>query len=179
MMRAINNMEELELTFLAKKIPKDLKLSEKKEMIDIYLPSKDRHPTLRVRKSADKYEITRKQPVSDGDASRQLETTIRLTKAEFDELSIVQGKRVEKTRYIYKSNGTIYEIDVFEGELRGLVLVDVEFASLAEQSAFVMPEWCLADVTQEEFIAGGMLCGKKYSDIESDLKRFEYSRINL
>ena len=40
-----------------------------------------------------------------------------------------------------------------------------------------MPDFCLADVTQEEFVAGGALCGKKYPDIEQKLAAFGYSRI--
>ena len=69
------------------------------------------------------------------------------------------------------------EIDVFQGALKGLVLVDVEFETVEEKDAFEMPEFCLVEVTQEEFIAGGMLCGKSYEDIEEGLKRYNYSRI--
>ena len=41
-----------------------------------------------------------------------------------------------------------------------------------------MPSMALADVTQEDFIAGGLLAGKKYSDIAPELDRFEYKRID-
>lgn len=37
--------------------------------------------------------------------------------------------------------------------------------------------WVLAEVTQEEFIAGGMLCGKNYDDISDKLEKFGYSKI--
>jgi len=37
--------------------------------------------------------------------------------------------------------------------------------------------FALADVTQEEFIAGGMLAGKTYNNISSELKRFNYRRL--
>jgi len=55
-------------------------------------------------------------------------------------------------------------------------LVDVEFKDLDAKSSFGMPDFCLADVTQETIFAGGMLCGKKYSDIEERLKAFGYER---
>ena len=42
-----------------------------------------------------------------------------------------------------------------------------------------MPDFCLADVTQEKFIAGGMICGKSYEDIEKELKRFNYVKLFL
>ena len=37
-----------------------------------------------------------------------------------------------------------------------------------------MPDFCLAEVTQEEFIAGGMLCGKSFEDIKDKLEKFGY-----
>ena len=42
-----------------------------------------------------------------------------------------------------------------------------------------MPDFCLADVTEEIFIAGGMLGGKKYKDIEIDLKKFNYKKLYI
>lgn len=148
-------------------------------MVDIYIPELSEHPTLRIRKSGEKYEITKKQPVYGNDSSHQLETTITLTKEEYGDLNLVKGKRVSKNRYIYKDVKYTYEIDVFQEELKGLILVDVEFGSNEEKAKFVHPDWMLADVTQEKFIAGGMLCGKSYKDIANELKKFKYTKINL
>ena len=73
--------------------------------------------------------------------------------------------------------GKIAEIDVFADELKGLVLIDFEFSTENEKSTFKIPDIALADVTQEEFIAGGLLAGKTYNDISSELKRFNYKRL--
>ncbi len=170
-------MEELELTYLIKNLPDDVFLSPSKELLDIYIPKNADHPTLRVRKADDKYEITKKEPVEAGDSSRQLETTIPLTPSEFEALNALSGKRLQKTRFYYKEGNFTYEIDVFRGNLLGLVLVDVEFSSVEEKAIFQMPSWCLADVTQESFVAGGMLCEKVYDDIANDLSRFGYQKI--
>ena len=171
-------MEEFELTYLAKKeIVSKLTGTPFKEILDIYIPVSSKHPTLRIRKSGDKYEITKKEPIKDGDSSHQLETTIPLTKDEFAELSQLKGKRVVKNRYFYKKGKYTFEIDVFQKELKGLILVDVEFKSNKEKSKFTPPSWTLADVTQEKFATGGMLCGKKYKDIKTDLDKFRYSKI--
>lgn len=170
-------MEELELTYLAKSLPTGLKSAKQKEMLDIYLPSTSAHPTLRIRKNGDKHEMTKKEPIVEGDSSRQLENTIPLHPDEFAELSQLPGKRVQKTRYLYSEDGVNYEVDVFGGDLTGLVLVDVEFDSVEKKSKFTKPDWCLVEVTQEKFVAGGMLCDKKYSDIEGDLERFDYQKL--
>lgn len=170
-------MEELELTYLVRKWPGGFKKSGSKEILDIYIPSSAEHPRLRIRKNGDRLEMTKKQPVKDNDSSHQLETTIPLTKEEYEELAQLPGKRVEKTRFYYEDDGVHYEIDVFKGGLAGLVLADVEFSSVENKAAFKMPSWCLAEVTQEKFLAGGMLCGKKYADIESQLKKLGYKKL--
>ena len=164
-------MEELELTYLVKELP-DLKSVPSKEMLDIYLPSTQEHCHLRIRKIGEKLEITKKEPVTGTDSSHQLEITIPLTSAEYAELSTLPGKRVGKTRYYYTEAGVDHEIDIFTGDLHGLVLVDVEFDTKENKSAFAKPSWCLAEVTQEKFLAGGMLAGRKYEDIESRLETF-------
>lgn len=169
--------EEFELTYLIKELPANLGNFPSKEILDIYLPAAAEHATLRVRKRGEVYEITKKLPVSGTDSSHQTENTIPLTKDEFEEFNTLAGKRVKKIRYNFNENGTDYEIDVFQDELLGLVLVDVEFSSNEEKAKFVQPAWVLADVTQEKFVAGGVLCGKSYSDIESDLQKYNYSKL--
>jgi adenylate cyclase len=172
-------MIELERTYLAKELPAGLKDCPSKEMIDIYVPASAPHPDLRIRKSGSSHVITRKRPVVEGDSSRMLEETIELSADEFSELNVVPGKRVEKKRYFYEQDGHTFEIDVFTGALSGLVLVDIEFDTVEEKDSFGMPSFCLVEVTQEKFIAGGMLCGKSYADIEDRLTKFGYKKLAL
>ncbi len=53
------------------------------------------------------------------------------------------------------------------------------FYILLYQEKFVIPDFCLIEVTQEEFLAGGKVCGKTYEDIELELKRFKYIKLTL
>lgn len=170
-------MIELERTYLAKRLPEDLEASPSKEMLDVYLPVTARHPILRIRKNGEKYEITKKQPVNEDDVSVLKEETVRINEEEFVAFSDIEGKRVGKTRYIYDHEGRTAEVDVFRDVLEGLVLVDFEFENEVEKDAFEMPDFCLVEVTQEEFIAGGFLAGKSYEDIADDLARFGYGRL--
>lgn len=169
-------MIELEKTYLAKYLPEGLAICKSKEIIDIYLPKKSAHSQLRIRKNGEKYEMTKKLPV-DNDPSKQNEYTIPLTKEEFDELNMIDGKKIQKIRYFYDYNGLQSEIDVFQWDLLGLVLVDFEFVREEDKNTFVMPDFCLVDVTQEEFIAWWVLCGKKYEDIEQELWKFDYKKL--
>lgn len=167
---------ELERTFLLKKYPADMKTLRSTEVFDIYFPQAALHPNLRVRKKGEKFEITKKHPVEGTDSSRQSEETIPLTKEEFLEFAVLQGKRVRKIRYYYQAGVDMAEIDVFQDDLEGLVLIDFEFKTIEEKNNFVMPDFCLAEVTQEKFTAGGILAGKKYSDLETDLKKYNYKK---
>jgi CYTH domain-containing protein len=170
--------KELEKTFLAKTLPKGLKQCQHREIIDIYIPKEAEHPTVRIRKNGEKFEITKKEPIAN-DASEQDEHTIPLKESEFTALAAAKGKRLEKERYYFPFEGRTLEIDIFGGKLAGLVLVDAEFKTREEKNSFEMPSFCLAEVTQEKFSAGGMLCGKNYEDIEPKLKAFGYKRLQI
>ena len=56
-------------------------------------------------------------------------------------------------------------------------MIDFEFTSSVEKSSFKMPEIALADVTQEEFLAGGFLSGKSYNDLADNLAKLDYRKL--
>lgn len=169
---------ELEKTYLLKKLPDRLKNCKFTEIIDIYIPASVVHPNMRIRKKGEKIELTKKVPINN-DASKQTEHTIPLSEKEFEALLTVPGKKVRKLRYYFPVNKLIAEIDVFQDALSGLVLADFEFTNPEEQAKFEAPDFCLIEITQEEFIAGGYLAGKTYMDIECDLNRFNFKPLKL
>lgn len=168
---------ELERTFLIKNIPADLEKCKSIEIVDIYIPKSAEHPVLRIRNKGDVFEMTKKSPLAGKDSSEQGEYTISLTKEEFDELSRIEGKRFRKLRYFYPFKEAAAEVDIYQDNLEGLAVADFEFASRQEKDNFAIPDFCLADVTQDKAIAGGMLAGKKYSDIEVSLEKYNYKKI--
>lgn len=170
-------MIEYEKTYLAKFLPEGLKKCPNKKIIDIYFPASVEHPILRLRQSGDKYEITKKVSINPNDAGQQMEHNITLSEAEFFALAAAPGKGVHKIRYYYDYQGRTAEVDIFLDDLTGLVVIDVEFPSVAEKDAFIMPEFCLVDVTQDEFVTGGMLCGKKYEDLKDNLNKYGYKKL--
>jgi len=169
---------EHERTFLAKELPPGLEECPHEEIVDIFLPTTSAHPVLRIRKRGEEYKITKKYPVKEGDSSVMHEFTTPLSKEEYDELAAsVTGKRFRKIRCRYEEGGVTFEIDVYQDALKGLVVVDAEFPDGVGKEELVMPSWCLADVTQEAWVAGGMLCGKRYEDVKEELKRHGYQRL--
>jgi CYTH domain-containing protein len=168
---------ERERTFLLKYIPKDLKKCESVEMLDIYIPESAEHPVLRIRKRGDVSEITKKQPLVGNDSSEQSEHTISLTPEEYAELASLSGKRLHKRRYFYPVGEQTAEVDIYLDDLAGLGVADFEFDSREAMDKLAMPDFCLIDVTQEEMIAGGILAGKTYADLEKFLQGIGYEKI--
>lgn len=57
--------------------------------------------------------------------------------------------RITKNRYVLpQSDGHVYEVDEYLGDLTGLYVVEVEFASLHTANTFVPPVWFGKNVTQ-------------------------------
>lgn len=173
---------ELERTFLVKELPSNMEGCDSVEILDIYIPKTAGHPILRIRKVGNIYQITKKAPTKGADSSEQYEKTIPLAEEEYKELASLEGKRLRKIRYYcpwqdknVKNNRV--EIDVYLDDLEGLVAADFEFDSVEEKNNFVMPDFCLVDVTQVECIAAGWLTGRKYSDIEPYLNEVNYKKI--
>lgn len=165
---------EVELSYLAALIPPDLEDCEHKDIFDMYFPANAEHAKLRIRQKADSYELTKKTQTNPNDAGVQHEENVELTADEFAALAKGSGRKLQKTRYLMPYKGIVAEVDIFTGSLRGLVVIEFEFKTLEEKRGFVKPDFCLANVTQENFIAGGFLAGKSYNDISLDLARFGY-----
>lgn len=172
-------MIELELTYLAKYLPLNLKASPSKEIIDHYIPKEREHSQLRIRKAGPLFQMTKKEPAHGNDSSEQTEHTIRLKEDEYAALVKLPANVTHKIRYYYKHQNTTFEFDVFQGDKTGLVMIDIEFKTSEEKAAFQPPDFCGADVTQEVKFAGGVICGKTYKDLEPELEKRGYKKLFL
>ena len=78
------------------------------------------------------------------------EIEIELSEHQFRQLwPYTDGRRVIKTRYTLPVGNYTAELDRFEGDLAGLVLVEVEFSSVDASRQFAPPDWFGADVTED------------------------------
>jgi CYTH domain-containing protein len=173
--KTLSSNLEIELTYLASSVPVGLKLSKHVVIVDMYFPADSQHAKLRARQKGSYFEITKKTRKDPNDAGVQFEESIELTADEFAALAKGDGRKLTKTRYYVPYKGRVAEVDVFAGSLKGLIVIEIEFDNLEDKRAFAKPGFCLADVTQEDFVAGGMLAGKMFSDIEPKLLGYGYS----
>ncbi len=170
--------EEIEKTFLISSLPQGIEALSPIELLDVYIPEESTHPKLRLRKRGENYEITKKILKNESDLSIQIEQTIPLTQEEFEAISSVSGKKIRKLRYTTLKNGVRMDLDLFLDALYGLALVDFEFQDNKQKNNFISPNFVHRDVTQEKFIAGGLLAGKSYADIQSKLEDLGYKKLD-
>lgn len=102
-------------------------------------------PVIRIRKDNDRYELTYK---SKGMMVRE-EYNLPLTREAYLHLrSKIDGRLIQKKRYMIPlDNGLTVELDLFEGELKGLILAEVEFPDVETAETFLPPDWFGEDVT--------------------------------
>jgi len=98
---------------------------------------------------------------------------ILLSPTEYDLLDGLEGDRLRKTRYYHNYLGRVFSIDVFEGELDGLVLCETEADELEELMSAEPPVYAKREVTDDPFFDGGNLCRTTRADLMRRLSTFE------
>jgi CYTH domain-containing protein len=70
---------------------------------------------------------------------------------------LTAGRRVEKTRYVIDQSGYCLELDLFRGALTPLMLLEVEFESVAGSQDFIPPNFVGREVTLDRAYSNAML----------------------
>lgn len=140
-----NNNLEIERKFLVAKIPENLEKYQFHKIKQAYISTL---PTLRIRQSDNDYIFTFK---GRGDVKR-VEFEYNLSKEEFDNLwKKTETKKIDKTRYLIPlENDLIAELDIYEGELKGFMNVEVEFKNLEDAEKFKAPDWFGKDISYDK-----------------------------
>jgi CYTH domain-containing protein len=145
---------EIERKYQVKEMPENLSLYKTKKIEQGYLCH---NPTIRIRKSNEDYILTYKskfglEPVGDDGPSVNNEVELPLTEEAYMNLrNKTDGNMVYKTRYLIPLwDGLVAELDVFEGILTGLIIVEVEFPDLQSADAFQPPIWFGKDLSSDK-----------------------------
>lgn len=69
---------------------------------------------------------------------------------------------IDKTRYEISADNHLWEIDIFHGENRGLVVAEIELKD--EDDHFERPDWLLEEVTGDSRYYNSNLLQKPYKD---------------
>ncbi len=103
-------------------------------------------PETRIRKKDGEYYLTKK---GEGMIARE-ETEIKVSKEEGQEyFKRAISKLIKKTRYYIAYKKYTIELDIYEGELRGLIVAEVEFENIDEAMDFSAPDWFSEDISEK------------------------------
>ena len=96
--------------------------------------------------------------VKRGSGRARTEEEIDLKPEQFEALwPLTEGRRVAKMRYLVPTETGEIEVDVFEGELAGMVTAEIDFDSEAASDAFEPADWLGAEVTGDDRYANETL----------------------
>ena len=165
---------ERERRYLLQDLPEGLSRADHHlQITDNYLTG----TRLRIRKVRDPktnkwiVKFTQKFAPDPQDLSRTIITNTYLNATEAETLSIFEANEIRKNRYAFEFGGRKFSVDMFLGDLFGLVLAEVGFETDEELDNFPKPPWALADVTNAEVFTGGRLCELAFEDISNEIAR--------
>jgi len=113
--------------------------------------------------------FTQKFAPNPEDLSRTVITNTYLNALEAETMSVFNSNEIRKNRYRFEFEGRTFGIDMFLGDLFGLVLAEVSFDTDEELDSFAKPSFAIADVTNDPVFAGGSLCELNFSEVRQHI----------
>jgi adenylate cyclase len=139
---------EIERKFLVPE-PPDLTGTDSVEVEQGYLAlaDPDGGAEVRLRRRGNELVLT----IKGGTGRSRAEQEIDLDRAQFEALwPLTAGRRVAKKRHMVPLGELVAELDLYKGDLDGLVVVEVEFDDDAAADEFEPPAWFGAEVTGKQ-----------------------------
>lgn len=115
--------------------------------------------------------FTQKFAPDPADLSRTMITNTYLNATEAETLAIFEANEIRKNRYYFEFEGRQFSVDMFLGDLFGLVLAELSFNDDNELDDFPLPAFAVADVTNNELFTGGRLSQLSITEIKDELVR--------
>ncbi len=132
---------------------------------------------LRIRKVRDPrtnkwtVKFTQKFAPEPGAFARTIITNVYLNAIEAESLSMFDANEIRKNRYFFEYDGRRFSVDMFLGDLFGLVLAEVGFETDEELEGFPQPPFAIADVTDLELFTGGSLSQLTFEDVRAEIAK--------
>jgi CYTH domain-containing protein len=120
--------------------------------------------------------FTQKFAPNPNDFSRTIITNIYLNALEAETLAMFAANEIRKNRYSFEFEGQRFSVDMFLGDLFGLVLAEASFETDDELERFVPPAFAIAEVTNNKLFTGGELCQLTFSDIREEIVKSGMAR---
>jgi adenylate cyclase len=136
---------EVERKFLVAE-PPDLEGADADEIEQGYLAI-GADGEVRLRRRGEQLTLTAKR----GSGLARDEAEVELERDAFEELwPLTEGRRLHKRRHVLPHGDLEFEVDVYEADLEGLVVAEIEFPSEDAAREFEPPDWIGEEVTGDE-----------------------------
>ena len=165
---------ERERRYLLQDLPEGLtRASPHLQITDNYITG----TRLRLRKvrepQSNKWTVkfTQKYAPNPADLSRCIITNTYLTAAESEVLDVFEANEIRKNRYPFEFAGRKFSIDLFMGDLFGLVLAETSFANDDELDSFLPPPFAVEEVTNNGLFSGGNLSVSTFAEVREEWQK--------
>jgi CYTH domain-containing protein len=153
-------MQEIERKFLVHSLGFIAEASLSQKIAQGYLNSTPER-TVRIRIKDEKGFITIKGKGNESGTTRfEWEKEIDLYEAEAL-LKLCETGVIDKTRYLIKKGNHTFEVDIFEGKNKGLIIAEIELSEANEM--FQKPNWLGEEVTGDERYYNAYLSKKPFT----------------
>jgi adenylate cyclase len=139
---------EIERKFLVETPPADLGEHPSSALEQGYVAIHADGTEVRIRRRDGASVLT----IKSGGALVRVEEELAIDDDAFERLwPLTDGRRIEKVRHLIPAGppGLVIELDVYGGDLAGLVVAEIEFGSEADAAGFAPPAWLGPDVTSD------------------------------
>ena len=138
---------EIERKFLLERNPENLNAHAYEEIEQGYVAITGDGVEVRVRRYGTRTLLT----IKSGGERERIEEEIEIDERRFRSLwRLTGGRRLRKTRYrIPARDGLTIELDLYHGQLEGLMTAEIEFDSAEAAAAFRPPAWLGREITDD------------------------------
>lgn len=126
---------------------------------------------VRVRQKGEEGFLTLKSSTA---GVRRLEFEYKIPSEDVDRIALAMCQNsIEKKRFSLNACGNEWLVDVFMGDLHGLVIAELELAD--EDEPFDLPEWVTKDVTADRTYYNSSLSSMKFNRENGQVKTKMYN----
>jgi len=161
------NAQEFRRIFLLEHLPEPLTRADAHlQIFDNYIAgTRLRLRTIRDPKTKKRTYVMQQRFAPSENLSTRKIAEIYLNEAEYKAFKPFEGREIRKNRYCRETDDKKIEIDVFLGNLSGLILAFVCFDNSEEMSDFAFPFDAL-EVTDDDFFDGANLVDKSFAEVQ-------------
>ena len=153
-------MQEIERKFLVQSLDFIAEAFHSQKIAQGYLNAAPER-TVRIRIKDEKGFITIKGKGDESGTTRfewEKEIDLQEAHALFE---LCESGAIDKTRYLIKKGNHTFEVDIFEGENKGLIVAEIELSDANE--IFEKPSWLAEEVTGDEKYYNAYLSKKPFT----------------